>query len=76
MPESKAYRFVDTKGDQFVKYTRHKLCRIFPAGYRIDSSNPNPQAFWNCGCQMGTFLICCICLSVAAFVVALFCAMA
>ncbi|XP_029205460.2 1-phosphatidylinositol 4,5-bisphosphate phosphodiesterase eta-2-like isoform X3 [Acropora millepora] len=52
VPESKAYRFVDTKGDQFVKYTRHKLCRIFPAGYRIDSSNPNPQAFWNCGCQM------------------------
>ncbi|KAK2557748.1 1-phosphatidylinositol 4 [Acropora cervicornis] len=52
VPESKAYRFVDTKADQFVKYTRHKLCRIFPAGYRIDSSNPNPQAFWNCGCQM------------------------
>lgn len=52
VPESKAYRYVDTKGEQFVRYTRYKLCRIFPAGYRIDSSNPNPQAFWNCGCQL------------------------
>lgn len=53
VPESKAYRYVDTKGEQFVRYTRYKLCRIYPAGYRIDSSNPNPQAFWNCGCQLG-----------------------
>lgn len=52
VPESKAYRYVDTKGEQFVRYTRYKLCRIYPAGYRIDSSNPNPQAFWNCGCQL------------------------
>ena len=53
VPESKAYRYVDTKGEQFVRYTRYKLCRIYPAGYRIDSSNPNPQTFWNCGCQLG-----------------------
>ena len=53
VPESKAYRYVDTKGEEFVRYTRYKLCRIYPAGYRIDSSNPNPQAFWNCGCQLG-----------------------
>lgn len=52
VPESKAYRYVDTKGEQFVRYTRYKLCRVYPAGYRIDSSNPNPQAFWNCGCQL------------------------
>ncbi|KAK3725313.1 hypothetical protein QZH41_002589 [Actinostola sp. cb2023] len=52
IPESKAYRYTDTKAAQFVKYTRCKLCRIFPAGYRIDSSNPNPQFFWNCGCQL------------------------
>ncbi|KAJ7370301.1 calcium-dependent phospholipase C [Desmophyllum pertusum] len=52
VPEPKAYRYVDTKGEQFVRYTRYKLCRIYPAGYRIDSSNPNPQAFWNCGCQL------------------------
>lgn len=52
VPESKAYRYIDTKGEQFVRYTRHKLCRVYPAGYRIDSSNPNPQTFWNCGCQL------------------------
>ncbi|KAL9970552.1 hypothetical protein ACROYT_G022950 [Oculina patagonica] len=52
VPESKAYRYVDTKGEQFVRYTRYKLCRIYPSGYRIDSSNPNAQAFWNCGCQL------------------------
>ena len=36
-----------------MRYTRCKLCRIYPAGYRIDSSNPNPVTFWNCGCQLG-----------------------
>ena len=53
VPESKAYRYTDTKGEEFVRYTMCKLCRIYPAGYRIDSSNPNPVTFWNCGCQLG-----------------------
>ncbi|XP_048580656.1 1-phosphatidylinositol 4,5-bisphosphate phosphodiesterase eta-2 isoform X2 [Nematostella vectensis] len=52
IPEPRAYRFTDTKATQFTRYTRYKLCRIYPAGYRIDSSNPNPQTFWNCGCQL------------------------
>ncbi|KAM7445347.1 calcium-dependent phospholipase C [Porites harrisoni] len=53
VPESKAYRYTDTRGEEFVRYTMCKFCRIYPAGYRIDSSNPNPVTFWNCGCQLG-----------------------
>ncbi|KAM7445346.1 calcium-dependent phospholipase C [Porites harrisoni] len=52
VPESKAYRYTDTRGEEFVRYTMCKFCRIYPAGYRIDSSNPNPVTFWNCGCQL------------------------
>jgi len=35
-----------------IKYTRNQLCRVFPAGYRVDSSNFNPQEMWNMGAQM------------------------
>ena len=35
-----------------MKFTRNHLCRVFPAGYRVDSSNFNPQEMWNVGTQM------------------------
>lgn len=28
------------------------MSRIYPKGTRVDSSNYNPQPFWNVGCQM------------------------
>lgn len=37
----------------FILHTRKFITRIYPKGTRTDSSNFNPQEFWNLGCQMG-----------------------
>ncbi|CAK8999356.1 Phosphoinositide phospholipase C 3 (Phosphoinositide phospholipase PLC3) (AtPLC1F) (AtPLC3) (PI-PLC3) [Durusdinium trenchii] len=34
------------------RYTAVHLARIYPAGYRVDSSNYDPQDAWDAGCQM------------------------
>uniref|UniRef100_A0A3Q3IUN2 Phosphoinositide phospholipase C n=1 Tax=Monopterus albus TaxID=43700 RepID=A0A3Q3IUN2_MONAL len=54
---------IETQG----KYKRHKskhliftlvclnqrqLLRVYPSNYRVDSSNFNPQPYWNAGCHM------------------------
>ncbi|XP_041121264.1 1-phosphatidylinositol 4,5-bisphosphate phosphodiesterase beta-2 [Polyodon spathula] len=52
--------FVETKGGElatksaveFVNYNKRQMSRIYPKGTRMDSSNYNPQLFWNAGCQM------------------------
>uniref|UniRef100_W5N5D4 1-phosphatidylinositol 4,5-bisphosphate phosphodiesterase n=1 Tax=Lepisosteus oculatus TaxID=7918 RepID=W5N5D4_LEPOC len=52
--------FVETKGGdlltkypvEFVEYNKRQMSRIYPKGTRMDSSNYNPQPFWNAGCQM------------------------
>ncbi|CAK6976786.1 -phosphatidylinositol 4%2C5-bisphosphate phosphodiesterase beta-2 [Scomber scombrus] len=52
--------FVETKGEtmisktavEFVEYNKRQMSRIYPKGTRMDSSNYNPQQFWNAGCQM------------------------
>ncbi|KAM9842970.1 1-phosphatidylinositol 4,5-bisphosphate phosphodiesterase beta-2 [Aulostomus maculatus] len=52
--------FVETKGEtmiaktavEFVEYNKRQMSRIYPKGTRVDSSNYNPQPFWNVGCQM------------------------
>ncbi|KAG7466337.1 hypothetical protein MATL_G00163620 [Megalops atlanticus] len=52
--------FVETKGGdlisktavEFVEYNKRQMSRIYPKGTRMDSSNYNPQTFWNAGCQM------------------------
>ncbi|XP_061551921.1 1-phosphatidylinositol 4,5-bisphosphate phosphodiesterase beta-2 [Phycodurus eques] len=52
--------FVETKGEtmiaktavEFVEYNKRQMSRIYPKGTRMDSSNFNPQPFWNVGCQM------------------------
>mmetsp|Transcript_14614 Transcript_14614/g.34675 ORF Transcript_14614/g.34675 Transcript_14614/m.34675 type:complete len:667 (+) Transcript_14614:77-2077(+) len=33
-------------------YTAKHIARIYPAGYRVDSSNYDPQDSWEAGCQM------------------------
>ncbi|KAA8582327.1 hypothetical protein FQN60_009067 [Etheostoma spectabile] len=52
--------FVETRGEamisktavEFVEYNKRQMSRIYPKGTRMDSSNYNPQPFWNVGCQM------------------------
>lgn len=37
----------------FILHTSKFITRIYPKAIRADSSNFNPQQFWNVGCQMG-----------------------
>uniref|UniRef100_A0A8D0GVC4 Phosphoinositide phospholipase C n=1 Tax=Sphenodon punctatus TaxID=8508 RepID=A0A8D0GVC4_SPHPU len=50
--ESKAWKLAQESGTFIHHNTRH-LSRIFPAGWRTDSSNYNPVEMWNVGCQIG-----------------------
>lgn len=38
---------------EFIFHTRSFITRVYPKMIRADSSNFNPQEFWNVGCQMG-----------------------
>ena len=44
-------RFPDQKA-QLEKHNMKYLMRVYPAGYRIQSSNPDPLIFWRRGAQM------------------------
>uniref|UniRef100_A0A670IUH6 Phosphoinositide phospholipase C n=1 Tax=Podarcis muralis TaxID=64176 RepID=A0A670IUH6_PODMU len=50
--ESRAHQVVQQKAEQFMLYNQKQLTRIYPSAYRIDSSNFNPLAYWNVGCQL------------------------
>ncbi|XP_018420633.1 PREDICTED: 1-phosphatidylinositol 4,5-bisphosphate phosphodiesterase eta-2 [Nanorana parkeri] len=50
--ETKAHQILQQKPAQFVRFNQHQLSRIYPSSYRVDSSNYNPQPFWNSGCQL------------------------
>ncbi|XP_030041598.1 1-phosphatidylinositol 4,5-bisphosphate phosphodiesterase eta-2 [Microcaecilia unicolor] len=50
--ETKAHQIIQQKPAQFVHFNQHQLSRIYPSSYRVDSSNYNPQPFWNAGCQL------------------------
>ena len=54
--ETKAQQILQQKPAQYLRFNQHQLSRIYPSSYRVDSSNYNPQPFWNAGCQMGGFL--------------------
>lgn len=41
-------------GNSLVRHNVNHLSRIYPAGWRTDSSNYNPVEMWNGGCQIGT----------------------
>ena len=51
--EKKATRFAKNMPEEFVMYNKRFISRIYPGGLRVNSSNFDPQEFWNCGCQMG-----------------------
>uniref|UniRef100_H3BBC6 Phosphoinositide phospholipase C n=1 Tax=Latimeria chalumnae TaxID=7897 RepID=H3BBC6_LATCH len=50
--ETDASRLASMYPEDFVNYNKKFLSRIYPSPMRIDSSNVNPQDFWNCGCQL------------------------
>lgn len=51
--ETRAQSLVNHRADQFLAFNQRQLSRIYPSAYRIDSSNFNPQFYWNVGCQLG-----------------------
>lgn len=51
--ETKAQQTLQQKPAQYLRFNQRQLSRVYPSSYRVDSSNCNPQPFWNAGCQMG-----------------------
>lgn len=50
--EGKGKKVLQASAAGFIKINTACLSRVYPAGARFDSSNYNPQPFWNCGCQL------------------------
>ncbi|TNN36593.1 1-phosphatidylinositol 4,5-bisphosphate phosphodiesterase delta-4 [Liparis tanakae] len=50
--ESKARKHLREAGAEFVHHNSRQLTRVYPSGFRTDSSNFNPQEMWNAGCQI------------------------
>ncbi|CAF0752431.1 unnamed protein product [Adineta steineri] len=50
--ENAGLRLATSDAEEFVNYNKRFLSRISPGTWRVDSSNLNPQDFWNVGCQM------------------------
>uniref|UniRef100_A0A8D3BWH0 Phosphoinositide phospholipase C n=1 Tax=Scophthalmus maximus TaxID=52904 RepID=A0A8D3BWH0_SCOMX len=52
LSETKAHQVMQQKAMSFILFNQRQLSRIYPSSYRVDSSNFNPQPFWNAGCQL------------------------
>ncbi|XP_058937561.1 1-phosphatidylinositol 4,5-bisphosphate phosphodiesterase zeta-1 [Kogia breviceps] len=50
--ESRARKLLKLRANEFILHTTKFITRIYPKATRADSSNFNPQEFWNVGCQM------------------------
>ncbi|KAG5212465.1 hypothetical protein JEQ12_014894 [Ovis aries] len=50
--ESQARKLTKLAAREFILHTRKFITRVYPKATRADSSNFNPQEFWNVGCQM------------------------
>jgi len=55
MNEDESASLAQFETEDYIKCTSRTLCRIYPKGSRIDSSNYDPTIHWNVGCQMGNF---------------------
>lgn len=55
--ETRAQSLVNHRAEQFLAFNQRQLSRIYPSAYRIDSSNFNPQFYWNTGCQLGKMAV-------------------
>ncbi|XP_077196226.1 1-phosphatidylinositol 4,5-bisphosphate phosphodiesterase zeta-1-like isoform X2 [Paroedura picta] len=52
MSEGKARKTAKVQATEFIQHNVRFLSRIYPKGTRTNSSNYNPQEFWNVGCQL------------------------
>ncbi|GAB1291394.1 1-phosphatidylinositol 4,5-bisphosphate phosphodiesterase zeta-1 [Apodemus speciosus] len=52
MGESRARKLSKLRVHEFIFHTAAFITRVYPKVTRADSSNFNPQEFWNVGCQM------------------------
>ncbi|XP_071203202.1 1-phosphatidylinositol 4,5-bisphosphate phosphodiesterase eta-2-like isoform X2 [Salvelinus alpinus] len=52
LSETKAHQIMQQKAPTFIHFNQRQLSRIYPSSYRVDSSNFNPQPFWNAGCHL------------------------
>uniref|UniRef100_A0A672NPW7 Phosphoinositide phospholipase C n=1 Tax=Sinocyclocheilus grahami TaxID=75366 RepID=A0A672NPW7_SINGR len=50
--ESLTNQILTLKPAQLVRFNQRQLLRVYPSNYRVDSSNFNPQSFWNAGCHL------------------------
>uniref|UniRef100_A0A8B9PHW3 Phosphoinositide phospholipase C n=1 Tax=Apteryx owenii TaxID=8824 RepID=A0A8B9PHW3_APTOW len=50
--KNNSHQILQQKPAQYLHFNQHQLSRIYPSSYRVDSSNYNPQPFWNAGCQL------------------------
>ncbi|XP_041931642.1 LOW QUALITY PROTEIN: inactive phospholipase C-like protein 2 [Alosa sapidissima] len=50
--EALASRHAAERGAELVELTKRRLLRVRPSLMRVDSSNPDPLAFWKAGLQM------------------------
>uniref|UniRef100_A0A8D3EBG5 Phosphoinositide phospholipase C n=1 Tax=Scophthalmus maximus TaxID=52904 RepID=A0A8D3EBG5_SCOMX len=50
--EYKARKHLREAGTEFVLHNSRQLTRVYPSGFRTDSSNFGPQEMWNAGCQI------------------------
>ncbi|XP_072335061.1 inactive phospholipase C-like protein 1 isoform X2 [Scyliorhinus torazame] len=52
--EPEASTLVNECPEDFVNYNKRFLSRVYSGHLGLESSNLNPQEFWNCGCQIVT----------------------
>ncbi|KAL2091184.1 hypothetical protein ACEWY4_013447 [Coilia grayii] len=50
--ESITNQIVQLKPGGLVRFNQRQLLRVYPSNYRVDSSNFDPQPYWNIGCHM------------------------
>jgi len=50
--ENKMLRAVEHASTEFVQCSSFRMCRVYPAAIRIDSSNFSPMPAWNSGVQL------------------------
>ncbi|KAM9094037.1 1-phosphatidylinositol 4,5-bisphosphate phosphodiesterase delta-1 isoform X1 [Sarcophilus harrisii] len=50
--ENRAFKMAQESGNSFIHHNIKHLSRIYPAGWRTDSSNYSPVDMWNMGCQI------------------------
>ncbi|KAF3698979.1 1-phosphatidylinositol 4,5-bisphosphate phosphodiesterase delta-1 [Channa argus] len=52
LKEGEAMKLTEESANACIRHNMEKLTRIYPAGYRTDSSNYNPVPLWNAGFQI------------------------